>query len=206
MDTGPFAPLLLTLWSELADGSSDSSGRTYVLNQGDGGLLAALERLPAAAASAAHDGSSIAAHVDHLRYGLSLLNRWASGAPPPWPDMDWTASWRKNVVSDSEWRKLLDELRREAHAWAVALRTPREASHREAGRLGPGGARGARRARWRSARLGGRPPPPARGERRRGRVARGQRRALRLPHGCHPADRPHDTRPHRRGQIGRASC
>ena len=135
MDTGPFAPLLLTLWSELADGSSDSSGRTYVLNQGDGGLLAALERLPAAAASAAHGGSSIAAHVDHLRYGLSLLNRWASGSPPPWPDMDWTASWRKNVVSDSEWRKLLDELRREAHAWAVVLRTPREVSDVEAGWL-----------------------------------------------------------------------
>ena len=46
---------------------------------------------------------------------------------------DWTASWRKNVVSDTEWRKLRDELRREADAWAAVLRTPREVSDVEAG-------------------------------------------------------------------------
>ena len=133
MDTGPFAPLLLTLFGELVDGSSDPDARTYVLNQGDGGLLAALDRLSAAAASATRSGPSIAAHVDHLLYGLSLLNRWASGSPPHWPDMDWTVSWRKNVVSDTEWRKLRDELRREAEAWAGVLRMPREVSDVEAG-------------------------------------------------------------------------
>lgn len=133
MDTGSFAPLLLTLFTELVDGSSNPRGRTYVLNQGDAGLLAALDRLSAAAASATHGGSSIAAHVDHLRYGLSLLNRWAGGSPPPWPDMDWTVSWRKNVVSDAEWRELRDELRREAEAWARVLGTRRDASDVEAG-------------------------------------------------------------------------
>src|SRR5262245_6885225 len=106
MDTGPIATLLQTLFSELVHGSPDPSGRTYILNRGDGGLLASLDRLSAAAASATHGGgASIAAHVDHLRYGLSLLNRWANGVPPPWKDMDWTASWRRNVVSDSEWQK-----------------------------------------------------------------------------------------------------
>ena len=133
MDTGSLSPILRTLFGELVDGSSDPSGRTYVLNQGDGGLLAALDRLSAAAASATHGGPSIAAHVDHLRYGLSLLNRWASGSPPPWPDMDWTVSWRKNVASETEWRALRDELRREADAWAGVLRTPREVSDAEAG-------------------------------------------------------------------------
>jgi len=133
METESFAPLLLTLFTELVIGSSDPSGRTYVLNQGDGGLLAALDRLPADAASATHGGPSIAAHVDHLRYGLSLLNRWASGSPPPWPDMDWTLSWRKNVVSEAEWRSLRDELRREAETWASVLGTPREVSDVEAG-------------------------------------------------------------------------
>jgi hypothetical protein len=105
-----------------------------VLNQGDPGLLASLDRLTAAAASATPgDAPSVAAHVDHLRYGLSLLNRWAGGAPPPWPDMDWTASWRRNVVSESEWRALRDELRGEAGRWMEALRTPREVSDVEAG-------------------------------------------------------------------------
>jgi hypothetical protein len=135
MNTGPFASLLQMLFGELVHGSPDPSGRTYVLNRGDGGLLASLERLPAAAASATHGGPSIAAHVDHLRYGLSLLNRWATGVPPPWPDMDWTASWRKNVVSDTEWRALRDELGREVDAWAGALGTPREVSEVEAGWL-----------------------------------------------------------------------
>src|SRR5580765_194767 len=133
MDTGTFAPILQTLFGELVGGSSDPSGRTYVLNQGDGGLLAALDRLPAAAASATHDGPSIAAHVDHLRYGLSLLNRWAGGSPPPWADMDWTLSWAKPVVSETDWRALRDELRREADAWASVLGTPREVSDVEAG-------------------------------------------------------------------------
>ena len=49
--------------------------------------------------------------------------------------MDWTASWRKNVVSDTEWHELRDELRREADAWAKTLSTPREVSDVEAGWL-----------------------------------------------------------------------
>jgi len=134
MNTGPFATLFETLFREIVSGSPDPSARTYILNRGDAGLLASLDRLSAAAASMTHGGgASIAAHVDHLRYGLSLLNRWATGPPPPWPDMDWTASWRKNVVSDIEWQKLRDELRREADAWADVLRTPREVSDVEAG-------------------------------------------------------------------------
>ena len=47
--------------------------------------------------------------------------------------MDWTASWRKNFVSDAEWQQLRDELRREAVAWAETLRSPREVSDVEAG-------------------------------------------------------------------------
>ena len=135
MDTGPFATVLQTLFGGLVHGSPDPGGRTYVLNRGDRGLLASLEGLSAAAASAMDSGPSIAAHVDHLRYGLSLLNRWGTGVSPPWPDMDWTASWRRNAVSEPEWRALRDELRREADAWAGALRTPREVSEIEAGWL-----------------------------------------------------------------------
>jgi DinB superfamily len=118
--------VLPAIFRELVFGSSDPSARTYVVNQGDAGLLASLDRISAAEASATHDGgASIAAHVDHLRYGISLLGRWVSGSPPPWPDMDWTASWRKTVVSDAEWRTLRDELRREATRWLEALGTPR---------------------------------------------------------------------------------
>jgi len=129
-----YAEILPTIFRELVHGSADPKARTYVLNQGDQGLLASLDRLSAASASATHTGgSSIAAHVDHLRYGLSLLNRWASGDRPPWPDMDWTASWRRNAVSEAEWRTLRNELRREAARWAETLNTPREAGDIRAG-------------------------------------------------------------------------
>jgi hypothetical protein len=134
MDTKSFAATLEALFRELVYGSPDRNARTYVLNQGDPGLLAALDRLPAGAASATHQaGASIAAHVDHVRYGLSLLNRWGNGVPPPWPDMDWTASWRKTVVTEAEWQELRLALRREADAWATVLATPREVSEVEAG-------------------------------------------------------------------------
>lgn len=134
MSTLDVTTVLPTLLRELVDGSPDPSGRTYLLNRGDAGLLASLDRLSAAAASATSGGGpSIAAHVDHLRYGLSLLNAWAAGALPPAEAMDWTASWRRVTVSDAEWRALRDALRREAGAWADALRTPRVSSDVEAG-------------------------------------------------------------------------
>ena len=134
MSTQQLTTVLSTVLNELVHGSPDPSAGTYVLNRGDLGLLASLERLPAAAASATHEGgASIAAHVDHLRYGLSLLNRWAAGVPAPWQGQDWTASWKKIVVSETEWRTLRDELRREASAWTEALRTPRPATDHELG-------------------------------------------------------------------------
>lgn len=125
---------LSALFQELVLGSADPSARTYVLNQGDQGLLASLDRLSAKAASVSQDGgASIAAHVDHLRYGFSLLNRWGDGTSPPWPAMDWTESWRRNVVSDDAWNALREELRREAARWAEVLSRPRDLSEVEAG-------------------------------------------------------------------------
>jgi len=134
VSTDWFAQSLSVIFRELVQGSPDPGARTYVLNQGDQGLLASLDRLSAQAASASHDGgASIAAHVDHLRYGLSLLNRWGDGISPPWPAMDWTESWRRNVVSDDGWRTLREELRRETAKWALVLSKPRDLSETEAG-------------------------------------------------------------------------
>lgn len=134
MSTDPVARILPTLLRELVEGSPDPSARTYMMNQGDPGLLAVLGRLSARDASRTHGGgASIAAHVDHLRYGLSILNAWARGDLPPREEMDWTASWRRNTVSEDGWRTLRDELRREAGEWGRALGTPREVSDREAG-------------------------------------------------------------------------
>ena len=124
MNTTDIAGALATLFSELVEGAPGSGA--YMLNGGDQGLLRSLEKLSAAAASAqTATGSSIAAHVDHIRYGLSLMNRWSEGHNP-FKDADWSASWKKTTVSDDEWRRLQAALRAEATRWLDVLRTPRE--------------------------------------------------------------------------------
>lgn len=132
MNTRDFSDTLSTLMRELVRGSPDPTVGTYMLNRGDRGLVDSLDKLSASAASASNDdGASIAAHVDHLRYGLALLNRWANGEDRPWKDADWRTSWKKGVASEAEWRALRDDLQREADAWIAALRRPREVSPKE---------------------------------------------------------------------------
>jgi len=125
VNTRDIARSLTTLLAELVDGAPRSGA--YMLNRGDPGLLQSLDKLDAAAASRVYaGGASIAAHVDHVRYGLALLNRWASGEKDPWTQADWTASWRKTSVSDSEWTQLRHTIRAEARRWSEALSAPRE--------------------------------------------------------------------------------
>jgi hypothetical protein len=134
MNTRDLTTVLPTLLSELVHGSPRPDVGTYMLNRGDGGLLESLEALSAAGASAnSNGGGSIAAHVDHVRYGLALLNRWAAGEPAPWKGADWTASWRRPTVTDAEWRTLRDDLEREADRWCDAIRVPRDVNDAELG-------------------------------------------------------------------------
>jgi len=116
---------LSTLLQELLDGSAKEA--CWILNPDDEGLLRSLDRLSADGASAVprNGGASIAAHVEHLRYGLSLLNGWSRGEDA-FKDMDYSASWRRLAVSDAEWTALRDQLRAEAHAWQAVVHTPRD--------------------------------------------------------------------------------
>lgn len=122
---------LSTVLVELVDGAAADA--CWVLNPEDPGLLKSLDKLSAAAASAIPPGgrSSIAAHVDHLRYGLQLLNRWGQGEEDPFSDADYSASWRRVTVSDPEWKTLRDQLRAEAHRWRDAVRQTRDLSDME---------------------------------------------------------------------------
>jgi hypothetical protein len=124
MNTHDIAATLATLLGELVDGPSGKAA--YMLNRGDAGLLRSLGTLTARQASAtSHGGASIAAHVDHVRYGLSLMNRWTPDHNP-FATADWAASWRIGEVSDAEWQRLRDELRQEARRWIEALGRARD--------------------------------------------------------------------------------
>ena len=130
MHDSSIAAPLATLFRELIEGAPRTP--SYMLNTGDAGLLGSLDKIPAADASRVHaGGASIAAHVDHLRYGIALMNEWRSGVENPWAGADWTESWRKTAVSDDEWRQLRTELRDETHEWLRALGSARELDERQ---------------------------------------------------------------------------
>ena len=119
---------LSLLFAELINGPS--SDDAYMLNRGDPGLLRSLDALSAEAASkpSAPGAASIAAHVDHVCYGLDLMNRWSDGEADPWSGADWAASWRRITVTDSEWAALRERLRQSTGRWQRSLQTPRRMS------------------------------------------------------------------------------
>lgn len=129
MTTNDLHQSLTALLRELTHGTAPGGG--YILNPGDHGLLAALDHLSADEASSSVDeGATIAAHVDHLSYGLSLLNRWSHGENP-FQSADWSASWKIARVSDVEWAHLRAALRQQVDAWLTALAQPKDLSGHE---------------------------------------------------------------------------
>jgi hypothetical protein len=121
---------LAYLFGELVDGPSPDAA--FMLNGGDSGLLRTLDRLSAAAASTATaGGASIAAHVDHVCYGLELMNRWSAGEADPWSGADWMASWRRQTLTDEQWAALRERLRGQVRQWQEALQQPRALSDLE---------------------------------------------------------------------------
>ena len=125
MNTGTISNALHALASELGLGTAESGG--FVLNSGDVGLLRSLDRLSAAQASeSAHGGATIAAHADHLAYGLSLLNRWMAGEQNPWATADWSQAWKRKGVTDAEWKAVREHVGKQVRAWVEGQRTARE--------------------------------------------------------------------------------
>ena len=131
MRTTEIGQVLGGLFSELVDGAA-AGGGAFILNSGDAGLLRSLEGLQASEASrAVNDGATIAAHVQHLRYGLSLMNRWAAAGGNPFADAKWDEAWQISTVDATTWNEIRDGLRTEAHQWLRALRSPRDVAAAE---------------------------------------------------------------------------
>lgn len=127
MRTDETARSLSHLFSELTDGVTSSSG--FVLNTGDVGLLRSLDGLSASAASAStHDGATIAAHTQHVCFGLSLMNEWAAKGGDPFKNAKWDEAWKIAAVTDTEWAEIRTGLRDQARRWVEVLKTPREAN------------------------------------------------------------------------------
>ena len=131
MRTSETSRVLERLFSELVDGASDPAG-AFVLNTGDVGMLRSLDKISAADASrSVNDGATIAAHAQHVRYGLSLMNRWAIEGGNPFSDARWDDAWKTSAVDAREWEAIRQGLRFEAERWLQVLGSPREASEVE---------------------------------------------------------------------------
>ena len=118
------------LFRELVDGPPE--GDAYILNGGDIGLLRSLDKLSAADASRSIDGgATIAAHAQHLRYGLSLMNEWMTRGGNPFANARWDEAWRVRDVDDAGWDEIRAGLKEQSRQWLEALRSPREVSDDE---------------------------------------------------------------------------
>jgi hypothetical protein len=126
MNTAEVSRTLARLFSELVDGVNSSNGG-FVLNTGDIGLLRSLDTLSAADASrSVNDGATIAAHAQHVRYGLSLMNRWAAEGGNPFANAKWDEAWKMSGVDAAAWQEIRNGLRDEAQRWVKVLGAPRD--------------------------------------------------------------------------------
>jgi hypothetical protein len=76
------------------------------------GLFGSLEGVDAATASRnpGPGRPSVAAHVEHLRYTLEVVNAWLRGEKP---QVDWEESWRTKSVDEEAWTSLQAGLRQQ---------------------------------------------------------------------------------------------
>ena len=127
MRTTETSGTLARLFGELVDGTASFDDGGYILNSGDVGLVKSLEKLSAADASrSTNDGATVAAHVQHLRYGLSLMNRWAADGGNPFADAKWEEAWKTRDVDQRAWDEIRAGFGAEARRWSDVLRAPRE--------------------------------------------------------------------------------
>ncbi|TDQ42653.1 hypothetical protein [Aureibacillus halotolerans] len=75
------------------------------------GIFGILEGLPAEKASLSRNGSTIAAHADHVRYHMWGTNEFLRTGT--FPDMDWQQSWQINAVNEAEWDDIKQALVKE---------------------------------------------------------------------------------------------
>ena len=116
-----FQLALSNMLTEIFDGPRGQEA--YVLNPGDRGLLHQLDSIDASTASTPllPGRTTIAAHIDHVQFGLSILIRWFAGESNPFAGADYNGSWKRTIVSEAQWRSLRDALRSDAEAWRKAV-------------------------------------------------------------------------------------
>lgn len=114
---------ITTLLTEAYAGPPDPHATWFVDNEPNAGILGLLATVSAGEASTSADGSgqpgtTIAAHVEHLRWGLANVNATIRGEA--W-NPDWSESWALREADDVAWQRLRETLQREFETLHQAL-------------------------------------------------------------------------------------
>jgi hypothetical protein len=106
-----FRKVLPELFIETYDGPNKAY-TWFIDNAPKSGLLGTLEDICSEEASRtfSENGSTIAAHTEHMRWSLALSNAYMRGEQPKLP---WSESWLVKTVSAHEWNTLRSHLRAE---------------------------------------------------------------------------------------------
>jgi hypothetical protein len=124
--TETFRKVLLELFTEAYDGPSKEY-TWFIDNAPKSGLLGTLEDISSEEASRTftENGSTIAAHTEHLRWSLALANAYTRGENP---QPKWSESWLVKTVDDASWKKLRVDLRSEFEVLQNAMQKQQDFS------------------------------------------------------------------------------
>ncbi len=115
-----FSKSLNYLFKETFEGSPKE--RSMYLDSG-AGIFSTIVDLSAENASISIAGANIAAHTEHLRYYLDVLNNFLNGTVQV---ADWSKSWNIEEVSDNEWKEINENLLKTYDAVAKTIETIEE--------------------------------------------------------------------------------
>lgn len=115
---------LAILLTEAYAGPPDPSSTWFIDNEPDSGILGLIKNVSAAEASRpvngpADPGSTIASHIEHLRWSLAQANAALRGEEY---QANWKESWRLIETDPTEWDRLREQLRTEFESVREGIR------------------------------------------------------------------------------------
>lgn len=114
MDTNEVIKSIVTLFSEAYAGPADPKSTWFIDNEPDSGILGLIAAVSAVEASRSTNGNqpgtTIAAHIEHLRWSLANANAALQGKPY---QGNWSESWNTLEADGHAWDHLRSDLKDE---------------------------------------------------------------------------------------------
>ncbi len=129
METSDIIQAITDLFSEAYAGPPDPRSTWFIDNEPDSGILGILAQVSAPEASWSSKkndpGTTIASHVEHLRWSLANANAAMQGKPY---QGNWKESWNTLQADQAKWNQLRQDLRAEFEALRANLQKQGELS------------------------------------------------------------------------------